>query len=130
MNKLSQYLNLLHNMGLRYVVFRLRYALETKLGILERKFPVNPAFKQFIALAEWKQRTPLFFFKDRSDITLPKERSKTLQESFNEIQEGTFTFFSKLKFDLGVDLIGSPIRIRLINMILHNILLKYRIFLL
>jgi hypothetical protein len=90
-------------MGLRYVAFRVKYALETKLGILKRRFPVNPTFKSFISLAEWRNNTPLFFFKDRSDITLPKDRSEALQEFFNEIQRGSFTFFSKSKFDLGVD---------------------------
>lgn len=90
-------------MGLRYVAFRVKYALKIKFGILKRRFPINPGFMNFISLAEWRKETPLFFFKDRSGITFPKERSETLQESFNEIQQGTFTFFSKSKIDLGTD---------------------------
>ncbi len=90
-------------MGSRYVLFRAIYLVKSKLGIIEKRFPVNPDFKSFITLEQWRENTPSFFFKDRSDIALPKVKSPKLKQSLEEILNGTFTFFSNLKFDLGSD---------------------------
>ncbi|WKK67366.1 alginate lyase family protein [Lutimonas zeaxanthinifaciens] len=77
--------------------------VKTKLGIIESKFPTEPELKTFISLDRWRQETPLFFFQDRSDILLSKKKSTQLEKSLEEIMSGTYTFFSNLKFELGMD---------------------------
>ncbi len=97
-------------MGLRYSVFRLMYVVKCKLGISKNKFPENPLFKEFIKLEQWRQYTPLFFFKDRGDLELPKKKNDTLKETFSQIMAGNFTFFHKIQFDLGkkMDWMANP----------------------
>jgi len=101
--KINQYIDLFRNMGLRYVAFRVKYAMKTKIGTLAKKFPVNPEFKSFILLKQWKEITPPFFFQDKEAIKLAKHRSSYLKDSVKELKDGYFTFFSKLKFNLGKD---------------------------
>lgn len=88
-------------MGLRYVVFRVKYAIESKLGLLTKKFPINPEPISTISLKQWRIDAPVFFFKDRETIKLPKQKHEELEQEFKNIQKGIFTFFGKSKFDLG-----------------------------
>ncbi|PHS07661.1 MAG: heparinase [Kordia sp.] len=90
-------------MGLRYLFFRIYYALITKLDWQKQTFPVNPARIFFISLEEWRSNTPPFFFYGKNIHNLPKNKSEALKKSFDEIKQGRFTFFSKLKFDLGAN---------------------------
>ncbi|MEL4455015.1 heparinase II/III domain-containing protein [Lutimonas vermicola] len=77
--------------------------IKSKLGIIKKQFSVNPDFKYFTSLDNWKEQTPLFFFADRSEIMLPKVKPLRLKQAYDEILNGTFTFFSQLKFELGKD---------------------------
>ncbi len=88
-------------MGLRYVVFRIQFAVRTKLGLLRKKFPTNVTSKSFISLEEWRMQTPPFFFEDKTAIELPKQKSDELKKVVEEMKEGTFTFFNKSKLKLG-----------------------------
>ncbi len=90
-------------MGARYIVFRVKFMILTKLGLLLKKFPTNVNFRNFISLEEWKDKTPPFFFTDKSAIRLPKERQEKLKKAIEEIKNGRFTFFNKKKIDLGND---------------------------
>jgi hypothetical protein len=62
LKKLNTSLQLIQNMGTRYVAYRLRHELEKKLGFLKKRHSTNPPFKQFISLEQWRQETPPFFF--------------------------------------------------------------------
>ena len=101
-------------MGLRYVAFRIRYALETKLGVLKKRFPKDPDFKKFISLMAWRENTPVFFFESREKL---KENSlfniqhqptggagsKLLETQILRLKQGIFTFFSSTEFNFGKD---------------------------
>ena len=91
------------NMGLRYVLFRVYYAISTKLGRQKKAFPTNPEFKKFIDLEEWRNNLPPFFFFGKNIHNLPKNKDESLKATFENIKKGTFTFFSKQQFDLGKD---------------------------
>ena len=52
-NKIKRATQLVQNMGLRYVAFRVKFALQTKTGLLKGKFPTNPKSKEFITLKKW-----------------------------------------------------------------------------
>ncbi len=88
-------------MGMRYVIFRVKYALETKLGILKKRFPVNPEFKVFISLKDWRNNTPVFFFESRE--FLQKMTSPPFRGEMPKAEGGIFTFFSSTEFNLGKD---------------------------
>ena len=108
--KLHHYIDFFQNMGLRYVLFRTKYIAQSKLGLLKNKFPTNPKFTKFINLEQWKKKTPPFFFKEKNAVKLPKYPSLQLKQQVEDLKEGKFIFFNKLKFDLGkeYDWITNP----------------------
>ncbi|MDY7394194.1 alginate lyase family protein [Aureibaculum sp. 2210JD6-5] len=101
--KLTLYLDLFRNMGLRYVVFRVLHVVKTRLGIYKKKFPVNPNFKEFIELNAWRNNAPPFFFKNKAALQLLPCNIEKLEKTVNNIKKGKYIFFSKKVFDLGVD---------------------------
>jgi len=109
-SKIKLVFNLFRNMGLRYVLFRIYYAISTKLGWQKRGFPTNPEFKTFIGLEAWRSNLPPFFFYGKDIHNLPKERDQKLKTTFENIKKGTFTFFSKQQLELGkeYDWITNP----------------------
>ena len=98
---LSKVINLLGNMGWRYAGFRARHELLRKSGLLKRKFPVNPAFKQYCSLAQWKQQPAVFFFANRESLTFARDPDEELKTNFNHIKNGVFLLFNSVQTDLG-----------------------------
>ncbi|RPG38869.1 MAG: heparinase [Muricauda sp. TMED12] len=91
-------------MGMRYTLFRLSYEIQRKAGLLKFRFPTQPPFLNCaITLDDWKKNAPEFFFESRESLKIPKNQHAKLQETFNEIQNHTYTFFSKTKISLGKD---------------------------
>ncbi len=101
MNKLKQFVQIIQNMGLRYVSFRLWFEVSKKLGLLKYKYPTNPIPKQFISLADWKQLNQKFFFQSKESLNFPKDRNSQLQEEALKIIDGTLKFFSAQEYHLG-----------------------------
>ena len=60
--KAKTILNLISNMGMRYVFFRIWYIIKTKVGYQKKAFPTNLEFKKYISLKDWKDNLPPFFF--------------------------------------------------------------------
>jgi hypothetical protein len=110
-SKFKKVSNLLSNMGLRYILFRVYYAIITKLGIQKKRFPVKPEFKKFINLDEWKANQPDFFFHGKHIEGLKKVQTPELKETFEDIQNGKITFFNKEKINLSnnYDWVTNPI---------------------
>jgi hypothetical protein len=90
-------------MGLRYVLFRIFFALRKKTGGLRRKFPVNPAVVPFMPYNEWESQKTPFFINDASEILFPRKPNKELAAKAAEIMAGKITFFSSVMYDLGPD---------------------------
>lgn len=94
-------------MGLRYVAFRVKYILETKFGILKKRFPTNPEFKQFANLEQWRENTPVFFFESNEELKKNSkfkfQNSKLLEAQISKLKKGIYTFFSSTEFNLGKD---------------------------
>ena len=61
-SKIKKTLNVVSNMGLRYVLFRSLFLFKTKLGWQKKQFPTNPEFNEYIKLQDWKDNLPPFFF--------------------------------------------------------------------
>ncbi|MFV0530334.1 MAG: heparinase II/III family protein [Flavobacteriales bacterium] len=109
-HKIKSISHLVSNMGWNYVLFRFRYELERKTGILQRKFPTNPPFQKFLKLDDWKQSKTIFFFNSKEDLIFSKNPSEKLKKDYEKIKNGVYTFFSALDFDLGenYDWITNP----------------------
>ncbi|MFI5196678.1 MAG: alginate lyase family protein [Chitinophagales bacterium] len=101
--KLSKAIDLVRNMGWRYVGFRARYELLRRSGLLKNKFPVAPPYRQYITLKEWKEQSVKFFFNDKESIDLPGNPLPELKEICNNIENGKLLLFNSLLTDLGKD---------------------------
>lgn len=95
---MAKYFQLLKNMGLRYVWFRLTYEIHRRTGLLKLKFPTQPPMATFIGLKAWKALSVKFFFESRAALLSEKqpfgEISTSLKTQIAEYRRGSFLFFS------------------------------------
>ena len=101
--KIKKIANLISNMGFRYLFFRVFYTIKTKIGWQKKVFPTQPKVSEFTSLENWRNNLPPFFFYGKDISNLPKEEKEILAKTFQEIQNGVFTFFSKTKIKLGTE---------------------------
>jgi hypothetical protein len=99
--KIKRVGNLISNMGIRYLFFRVMHTVKTKLGWHKKTFPVQPKFEDHITLIEWKKNLPKFFFYGKEIHDLPKNKSENLKQIVEDIKLGKYRFFNKSIFDLG-----------------------------
>ena len=101
--KIKNSLDLLRNMGWRYIQFRAKHELLRRTGLLKRKFPAHPVYQQYIALADWKNNVIPFFFESRQSLAFVKKPTSALAERFHKIKEGKLLFFNSTEFNTGND---------------------------
>ncbi|AXG68976.1 heparin-sulfate lyase [Kordia sp. SMS9] len=101
--KIKKISNLISNMGARYLFFRIFYTIKAKLGWQKKAFPTNPDFKTYISLKEWSENIPPFFFYGKNSLKLPKQQTEALANTFQDIENGIFTFFNKSKLTIGTE---------------------------
>lgn len=92
-------------MGPRYLWFRIFYSLKTKLGYLEKKFPVNPSTKILLTKSEWIDLKIPFFIPDPNHRYFEPDDSTQLKQKAEKIFNNTFTFFSST--DINFEKIGN-----------------------
>lgn len=98
-------LQIVRNMGLRYVLFRAWYELLRRTGIQQLSYPTTIKTSGKISLTDWRRSKPPFFFGNRQaigDIPLSSEQKKMLSDTAIEIKAGKIRFFSGPVFDLGI----------------------------
>ncbi len=103
-------INLLRNMGWRYTQYRVTHELMLRTGLLKYKFPVNPAYKQYLTLRQWKEQQTNFFFADKESLRFEKSPAPELEQRIKRYQAGKFIFFNNIEFELGknYDWITNP----------------------
>ena len=101
LQKLKRIINLISNMGMRYVFFRVSYIVKSKVGWHKKVFPINPDSKEFITVEQWKENLPPFFFYGKKIKGLEARKTKKLVDSVRSIKEGEYLFFNKEKINLG-----------------------------
>jgi len=101
--KLGKLINFVSNMGWRYVAFRGRHEIMRRSGLLKRKFPAAPEYKQYLTLAEWKLLPAKFFFADKESLTVPRDPQPELKRDFEQIKSGKLLMFNSIWKDLGKD---------------------------
>jgi hypothetical protein len=103
MNRIRTAIQLLKNMGFRYMFFRINYFISKKTGFYKLKFPVTPPAIDIISLDDWKKNPPPYLFTGKNLPGLLKKESTRLELIIQEIKSGLFTYFGKSKFNLGTD---------------------------
>lgn len=101
--QLDRIINLVQNMGLRYVGFRVQHELLKKTGLLKRKFPTNPPLQHYISLDQWRAQQTQFFFADKNDLKFAGTKSEALETRYRELKSGNLMMFNSLSAHLGVD---------------------------
>lgn len=90
-------------MGSRYLLFRARYELGRRSGLLKRRFPTEPAVREYISLAEWKALPTRFFFAGRSQLRPPKRLTPALTQKIERLRRGEFPYFNAAYHPIGRD---------------------------
>lgn len=90
-------------MGWRYVSFRGWFEISKRAGFLKSRFPVEPKFKIYVSLEEWKKLPIRFFFDSREALFFPKNPSPILKEKIERLRAGEFQFFNADYKKLGTD---------------------------
>lgn len=103
MSNLNNYIQLISNMGWRYISYRMTHELKKRTGFLKSSFPFNPVQKQFLSLAEWKSSSKPFFFQSREDLSFDKKPDEKLKEAYLRILDGEIQFYSYQYIKLGLD---------------------------
>ncbi|RZM05472.1 MAG: hypothetical protein EOO88_54825 [Pedobacter sp.] len=99
--KLVKAVQLVGNMGWRYVFFRTGFELRKRSGLLQKAFPLNPPVKTYLTLQEWRAGKASFFFKSKDDVKLSQPLSDELRQQYEKLSADVYPFFSSLEFDLG-----------------------------
>ncbi len=101
--KISNIINLITNMGGRYVGFRATHEVMRRTGMLKRKFPTNPPYQQYLTLADWKRTPAKFFFTNRESLDFERRPSQDLKTRFEDYKAGKFLLFNSISANLGAD---------------------------
>ena len=88
-------------MGWRYTQFRIKHELGMRSGLLKYKFPVNPVYRQYISLQQWKQQPSSFFFESSASLSFIKQPSAEIANRFHLYEAGKFMLFNNLEMELG-----------------------------
>lgn len=100
--KIELAIQLAHNMGARYVIYRVFHELEKRIGVLKKKHPLAPPKKEFISLANWRDiqnesiQLPIF-------VELSTNELESLSSNANNIFNGKIKFFNREWKYLGLD---------------------------
>ena len=87
-------------MGPRYVLFRLWFELQKRIGMLEKQFPTKLNVKSLILLEDWRQSKSNFFFDSKESLNFQLFPTESLEIKAIEILSGKFTFFSSIPFQV------------------------------
>lgn len=90
------FLEILRNMGLRYVLFRMWYSFQMKTGLLKHKFPPRVKSFDFPNIEEWRETNYPFVtdFKMLGAYNLTSENLSKLEIDAQRITNGEILFFS------------------------------------
>lgn len=99
MRSILKSIQLIRNMGLRYITFRVSFELRKRIGAIKKKFPQNPPSECFISIDQWRQKK-LFFGVQHKDEAA---RGSLKVPDIEQILSGKLQFFSASWIDLGRD---------------------------
>lgn len=101
-SKFKTSFQLLRNMGMRYVSYRMKHELEKRMKVLQKRHPKNPPFRSFISLEQWKNGSS-FILPERTELDILKNPSSILEAKAQRIFRGEICFFNHEWKHLGTD---------------------------
>lgn len=100
--KLALFLQLIQNMGIRYIGFRIWYEFKLRSGIQKKLFPTKVGLFQLnYTLNTFQKSKVSFFFDDKNNLNIPINPTKELEENAKSIIDGTILFFNAIPYSLG-----------------------------
>ena len=96
-------IKVIRSKSLRYILFRSKYEFERRTGMLAGKYPTELKPVNIPSLAEWREKGCGWFFEDRDNLQLTKNKAPELKEKMEHILKGDVLFFSKSWKPLGLD---------------------------
>ena len=103
MNKFIRLFRVLRSKSMRYVLFRSKYELERKIGLLAWKYPTALKSVPIPSLSDWREKGCGWFFEDREGVNAVRQAHQPLKEKMEHILKGDVLFFSKTWKELGLD---------------------------
>lgn len=103
LQKIKLFLQLIKNMGTRYVAYRVFHEVEKRSGLLKRRHPQNFQSIFFIPWEQWKVYAPAFLFDSRENLNSYQFFDQDLIPRINHMKEGKFRFFYSEEILLGQD---------------------------
>lgn len=100
---MSSIIKILNSKSLRYILFRSRYELERRSGLLVRKYPTRLKQVTIPSLAEWRENGCGWFFEDKETLNVVKNKKPELREKMGHLLKGDVLFFSKTWKPLGLE---------------------------
>lgn len=100
---MSSIIKILKSKSLRYILFRSRYELERRSGLLVRKYPTRLKQVAIPSLAEWRENGCGWFFEDKETLNVVKNKKPELREKLGHLLKGDVLFFSKTWKPLGLE---------------------------
>lgn len=102
MKLIGTFFKTLRSKSLRYIMFRSKYELERRTGLMALKYPIHPQTVKLPTLEEWKKSVPKYLFGDKDEINVQKRKSKILSDATKRVLQGEVCFFSHEWKDLGL----------------------------
>lgn len=100
--KLAILFRILSSKSPRYILFRSKYELLRRTGLLAVRFPVVPAEIKLPSLSDWRSSSCKYFF-DASHIAVKKSHNEKLREDTGRILNGGVQFFHSEWKQLGLE---------------------------
>jgi hypothetical protein len=99
-NHLLLIVQLLRNMGFRYVLFRTCFEIQRRAGLLKIRFPKHSRIVNVISLADWRDQSAQFFTPDYQSLSKLKCKQdfESLQRRVEAIHNDEFQYFSCQQF--------------------------------
>lgn len=94
---------IIRSKSLQYILFRSRYELERRTGLLARKYPTTLVNVKVPTLSKWKASPIHYLFGSRADLAVAKNPTDVLDEAANRVLKGEVCFFSHEWKLLGLD---------------------------
>lgn len=79
--------------GLKYALYRIRHAIQSKSGLLTVQFPIGKEVTHSITLASWKAQHALQQIADRSRVKVPEESYTQIKACIERLQGGEAQWF-------------------------------------
>lgn len=108
--KIKLVYHVLKNMGLRYIIFRIKYEINLKSGLFLYLFPKNPPNISAISLEEWRKESSFFFFNAKNELKFQKVRNDKLDKYYHDFKSGKLEYFNNFTVDVtkGYDWLKNP----------------------